>query len=150
MFLRCPSCATEYDVPERCRGRRTRCARCGTEWRIAAAAAPEPAADTAAGEGNGERVGEAAIGTPEPERVGGGGRNEDTGPGEAAVPAAPPAAIGAARARPGPVLLAACWMLSLAATGGAGFGFVHWQNGIARHWPPSQRVYALMQSIRFG
>ncbi len=51
MLLSCPSCATEYEVPDAAlagRTRKLRCQRCGTEWRageeLPAVLAPPPAA----------------------------------------------------------------------------------------------------------
>ena len=137
--IHCPSCQTGYNLPGPCGGRMLRCARCRTEW---TAPADEPVADIeAAAEPEPEPVSLAAVPVPpEPE------------PPMAIPEAAEAMAPVRQRRRPDRIgmALAGCWMLSLATLGGGGFAALHWRDAIGHHWPPAQRVYALLSVSAAG
>ncbi len=139
MQVLCPSCETEYEIPELQRPRKLRCARCASEWRVV----PET---------------ETALAAPEPDPVVP-AADEDMAPAAPAdeiVPAlAPPlpeqrlGAGSAVAALPGgarrdDLVIGLLWLASLALIAAGLWALWHWRGPIAHHWPASLRIYRLL------
>jgi len=128
MLILCPSCEATYEVPDaRMRpGRKVRCAQCGADWVPVA-----DLADDAAGMAD-------AV---------------DAGPHQDAAPEAPPAApvitamdrlAAGPTVRRGGTALRVAWVVTmLLIVAGIGAGYA-WRQDVARHWPPSLRLYGVL------
>lgn len=142
MQVLCPSCETEYEIPELQRPRKLRCARCASEWRVA----PESETEAAPALADIE-----AEFPPEPEP-------EPEMPASPEIAAAldPPlpeqrlgsAAAGHARARfstrRGDLLIGLLWLASLLLIAAGLWALWHWRGPVAHRWPPSLRLYRLL------
>jgi len=125
MQINCPSCEIAYDVPEqKLRGRKLRCARCGTDWiplaEVVREVAPTPAPPP-------PPISLESVSRP-------------------AVPAAatstvlqPRLPISYPRRRARLVLLG--WAATLLICAGGGFAIYHARNSVMHDWPPSIRFY---------
>ena len=141
MRIACPACNAAYQVPDDqlSEGRVVRCARCGTDWAPIEAI---PADDGEAGrEERPEPVVEPRKAEPvvEPRKV---AVDE-----EIPIPR-PPVLPQAPRKPPGPALLVAAWVLSLAVVGGAIAGLYVGRERVMAVWPPSIRAYAPLGLVR--
>ncbi len=122
MLITCPSCQTEYNVPdETLAGRVVRCARCATEW------TPVPAPAVTVEEEVPPPPSPPVPPAPEP-------------------PAPPPPIVVPQReapvarsAPPQPALFA--WAASVVVIVAAVAGAYVWRTNVMQAWPPSQRAY---------
>ena len=119
MLVACPSCATEYDIPEDrlSAGRAVQCARCGGRW-TPIEAPPPPAAMEDVSAPNAE---------PEP---------------KAAEPVTPMAVRTTPTKPTGDRLLLVAWAGSILILLASGYAAIAWRDDITRLWPPSARLYA--------
>ncbi|WP_170979483.1 zinc-ribbon domain-containing protein [Roseomonas sp. HF4] len=134
MRIACPSCAAEYEVPDRLlagAARRLRCARCAAEFALpgtgaAPSPAPLPAAPPAAAPP------EAA---PRPE------------PPPADPPSSPRVPLAATHAAPEPgsdVALRRAWAASVALVLGAAASLLLFRGAVMEAWPPAIRLFAAL------
>lgn len=139
MRIACPSCAAEYNVPERLLAgapRMLRCSRCGTEFPLPvvepAPPPPEPAPEPVP-----ERAPE-----PEPEPVPPAHEPEPQ-PGSPAlvVPERTPVAVEDGGASPA---LLRAWAASLLALAAGVVALVLFRGGLMEAWPPSVRLFAAL------
>jgi len=122
MRIACPSCAAEYDVPDRLlagTGQRLRCARCAAEFALAGA--PAPAAPI-------EAPLLAAMPEPEPPPV----------------PRVPLAAASEAPEPAQPVALRRAWAASVAVVIGAAGSLLLFRGAVMEAWPPTVRLFAAL------
>lgn len=125
MRIACPSCAADYEVPDRLLAgatRRLRCARCGAEFALpGAAAAPAPTPDAAPA---------AMDHVPEP-----------------APPPAPRVPLVAMHQEPeagAPVALRRAWAASVALVLGATASLLLFRGAVMEGWPPAIRLFAAL------
>jgi predicted Zn finger-like uncharacterized protein len=177
MRVACPSCSAAYEVPDQMLGptqRLLRCARCGTEWPVAATIAKPPArpapesepesdAQSEPGPGADQRPGPEPKSGPEPEP-----------PAAPAAPRPPPAlTIQAAPGRPERMLRPPlpqaewtgpgpgaqprrqsrkqagigawfAWLGSIALLALLVWAAYAYRSQVMRIWPPSQRLYVIL------
>lgn len=126
MLVLCPSCATEYQIPELQRARKLRCTRCATEWRVSPDTAPEPEPP------------EVETGVPPEPRT-----PEPPPPEPARVAILARMAARQTESRTD-LMLALLWIASFLVILGALLALWHWRLPIARHWPASQRLLGLL------
>jgi hypothetical protein len=145
MHVLCPSCATEYEIPDIVRPRKLRCANCATEWR---ALPPAPEAETSVPpEPLIPSMPEPVVAEPPP---------EPDGPVRAPVSVQSGGKLagdklagdkpGARALRRDDAILIGLWVASLAVIASALFILWHWRIAIGHHWPPSLRIYRLLPS----
>ena len=123
MRITCPSCQSEYDVPEaKARGKNLRCAHCNHRWMPLPPAPP-------------------VVVAPEPPEL---PEREPPPPPPLAEPEPPPEAFARPVLSPrrhGAELVLAGWVVTLLLIGAGGLGFIHDRVHIMRVWPPSIRLY---------
>ena len=124
MLIDCPTCSTQYDVPER-RLRpqlRLRCSRCATEWGVADGT---PAAS---------ELDEARF-VPEPAAPNLVARN-------LVRPGARLTAERDVHQAARPYGLVSAWIFSFVILVAGGWAAIHWRAPIMQGWPPATRAYA--------
>ena len=134
MRIGCPSCAAEYDVPDRLlagTARTLRCSRCGADFTLPGAAAspqaPAPAAEDAP---TAAPPDESPMPAPEPRPV----------PTAATVPEPTPTA----RLRDRPVALRRAWVASIALVVGAALSVLVFRTTVMEAWPPAIRLFTAL------
>lgn len=128
MRIACPSCATEYEVPDRLLdgpARSLRCSRCAAEFAL-----PRPEAAP---------VAETAPPPPPPPGSLPGPRAAESPPPPVVPERAPPAAM------PGPDwTLMLAWVASLLIVVGGAVALVVFRGAVMAAWPPATRLFAAL------
>jgi predicted Zn finger-like uncharacterized protein len=141
MRIACPSCQAEYDVPDTLLAGRNavRCARCGEEWKPAAAAphdaAAEPEAALPATVAPAELI-------PEPAPEAALAPEEQAAP-ALFVPPREPRLASAPAPRAGRAVLVG-WLVTILVLAGLVYGGYAWRDRLMSAWPPSTRLYAAL------
>ncbi len=160
MRIACPACAAAYEVPDRLLAgpaRTLRCSRCGADFALPRATAPEPVAPPPAEVTAPEPPPPPVVAAPEPPLP---SPEPEPAPEPEAKPEPPPVVAPIAAApRPEPLAmtarapvvqaepsraLAGAWIASLVVVLGAVLGFFAFHAKVMELWPASTRLFAAL------